>query len=92
MRPKTGTPAITLTKSGNGFVLNDTYLEAGSKLTIKYTAKATEDVNGMEVRNTATATAANIVKGRRQIQDRQGGCPCLHQQPSAGDHEESGQR
>ena len=56
------TPVITLTKSGNGFVLNDTYLEAGSKLTIKYTAKATEDVNGMEVRNTATATAANIVK------------------------------
>lgn len=56
------TPVITLTKSGNGFVLNDTYLESGSKLTIKYTAKATEDVNGMEVRNTATATAANIVK------------------------------
>ena len=56
------TPVITLTKSGNGFVLNDTYLEAGSKLTINYTAKATEDVNGMEVRNTATATAANIVK------------------------------
>ena len=56
------TPVITLTKSGNGFVLTDTYLEAGSKLTINYTAKATEDVNGMEVRNTATATAANIVK------------------------------
>lgn len=56
------TPVITLTKSGNGFVLTDTYLEAGSKLTINYTARATEDVNGMEVRNTATATAANIVK------------------------------
>lgn len=56
------TPVITLSKVGNGWKLTDSYMEDGSKLTITYTAKATEDVNGMEVVNTAKATAANIVK------------------------------
>ena len=56
------TPVITLEKSGNGYILKDTYLAAGHKLTVNYTAKATEDVNGMEIVNTAKATADNIVK------------------------------
>lgn len=56
------TPEITLEKSGNGWKLKDTYLASGSKLTITYTGKATEIVNGTEVRNTAKATASNLEK------------------------------
>lgn len=56
------TPEITLEKSGNGWKLKDTYLASGSKLTIIYTGKATEIVNGTEVRNTAKATASNLEK------------------------------
>lgn len=56
------TPEITLGKSGNGWKLKDTYLASGSKLTIIYTGKATEIVNGTEVRNTAKATASNLEK------------------------------
>ena len=37
------TPEITLEKSGNGWKLKDTYLASGSKLTITYTGKATDD-------------------------------------------------
>ncbi len=56
------TPEITIEKSGNGWNLKDTYLEKGAKLTVSYTAKALEAVNGMEIKNTATATADNLEK------------------------------
>ncbi|OUQ68782.1 hypothetical protein B5E53_04440 [Eubacterium sp. An11] len=60
------TPVITIEKSGNGFIVKDTYLEKGAFLTIKYDANALEneevDVNGTEITNTAKVTAANVEK------------------------------
>ena len=60
------TPEITIEKSGNGFIVRDTYLEKGAYLTIKYDANALEnetvDVNGTEITNTAKATASNVEK------------------------------
>ena len=60
------TPEITIEKSGNGFIIRDTYLQKGAYLTIKYDANALEnetvDVNGTEITNTATATADNLDK------------------------------
>lgn len=60
------TPEITIEKSGNGFIIRDTYLQKGAYLTINYDANALEnetvDVNGTEITNTATATADNLDK------------------------------
>ena len=67
------TPVITVEKSGNGFIVKDTFLEQGASLIIKYSANALEndqaDVNGSEVKNTAKATADNVVKkdGEREV-------------------------
>ena len=58
------TPKVTLTKSGNGWKLTDTYLPKGYKLTLSYTANATEDVNGDQIINTARTSAANVGKDK----------------------------
>ena len=58
------TPVITLTRSGNGWKLTDSYLPKGAKLTINYDCNAEEKVNGSEIINTATATAKNVEKDK----------------------------
>ena len=58
------TPVITLTKSGNGWKLTDSYLPKGAKLTMNYDCNAEEKVNGSEIINTATATAKNVEKDK----------------------------
>ena len=58
------TPVITLAQSGNGWKLTDSYLPKGAKLTITYDCSAEEKVNGSEIINTATATAANLEKDK----------------------------